>query len=294
MSPTLNNKKRDMIFVSYSRLDKPFVDRLCTALLNDNFKVWRDEWKLGYGDSLTTNIRAAIGQASFLLVVLSDFSLASSWVEQEIQAGLLAEDKSRPLTIVPLVIRDCEIPVSLKDRVFVDFRTDFDGAIRRLLDFLQRQNERDGSHGLSKGSDYYLFHASEAGWSNKQPFVDFEVVSLDREERYCVLTQIHCVGDGSATGEYFQRSDSPSLRQWVLRACAQEFTANPARVLIRGSDVKIANFSLEDAGCSVHVNVQTRIKKIGDHSDRTLLFNFGALFGQISDGSESEEQAARS
>jgi hypothetical protein len=106
------------IFLSYSRDDKQFVDRLSLSLLEKNFKVWRDEWKLKGGDSLADKIGGAITEAGFLCVVLSDHALASRWVEREIKLGLLAQSKTKRLTILPILIgdlKDSDVPPPLKD-----------------------------------------------------------------------------------------------------------------------------------------------------------------------------------
>ena len=270
-----------MIFLSYSRSDKPFVDRLSISLLQKDFKVWRDEWRIDYGDSLTTNILAAIDQASLLLLVLSESALASKWVEKEIKAGLMAESKSRPLTVVPLLISECEMPTPLRDRFFVDFRGGFDEPLQKLLNFLGRRNEVHGDHGFHEGSDYFLFHASESGKTGERPFVDFEIVSLDRQERFCVVTLIHCVGATPATSQYFERPGVEPMRTWILQACAREFASNPARVVLKGSDAYQTKFSLEggDGACQIEVNV--RIQRLGAHRNNKVRFNFGALFQQI-------------
>ena len=33
------------VFISYSHADQAFVDKLSLRLLNENIKVWRDEYK---------------------------------------------------------------------------------------------------------------------------------------------------------------------------------------------------------------------------------------------------------
>jgi hypothetical protein len=74
------------VFLTYSREDRAFVDRLSIERLNHNVKVWRDEYKLSAGDSLTQRIQSGIEQASFLCVVISDSALASDWVKRSPRA----------------------------------------------------------------------------------------------------------------------------------------------------------------------------------------------------------------
>jgi hypothetical protein len=77
------------VFISYSRKDEELVNRLSIELLKHDVKLWRDEYKLSDGDSITQKIGDAIGQSGFLCVALSDHAIASEWVKKEIAAGLL-------------------------------------------------------------------------------------------------------------------------------------------------------------------------------------------------------------
>jgi hypothetical protein len=52
------------VFISYSHADQDFVDSLSLRLLNENIKVWRDEYKLSAGESLTARITARWARTS--------------------------------------------------------------------------------------------------------------------------------------------------------------------------------------------------------------------------------------
>ena len=42
------------VFISYSRKDADFVDKLSYALIENNVKVWKDDMKMVAGDLLST------------------------------------------------------------------------------------------------------------------------------------------------------------------------------------------------------------------------------------------------
>src|SRR5438045_2276539 len=102
------------IFISYSRRDTEFVDRLASQLVQNKVNVWMDRWELNVGDSLLSKIQDAITGASALLVVLSRASVGSAWVQKEINGGLLRELEEQRVVVLPVLIEDCQIPVFLR------------------------------------------------------------------------------------------------------------------------------------------------------------------------------------
>jgi len=121
------------IFLSHSSEDRVFVNTLALDLKSRGFDVWYSEWELGVGDSLATAIQTGIAEASWLIVVLSPESVKSRWVREELNAGFarqLAEDR---VYILPVLHKDCEIPIFLRDRIYADFRHGYSTALQKLL-----------------------------------------------------------------------------------------------------------------------------------------------------------------
>jgi len=121
------------VFLSHSSEDRLFVNTLALDLQSRGFNVWYSEWELGVGDSLATAIQQGIQRASWLIVVLSPASVKSKWVREELNAAFarqLAEDR---IYILPVLHKDCEIPVFLRDRIYADFRQDYKAALGKLL-----------------------------------------------------------------------------------------------------------------------------------------------------------------
>lgn len=125
------------IFLSHSSPDKPFVDRLAIDLRNQNIPVWYDKWELKVGDSLTEKISHGIQQSGLLAVVLSKNSVASSWVQRELNTALALELQKKEVFVLPVLIDDCEVPAFLLDKLYADFRHSyqqgFDAILARVL-----------------------------------------------------------------------------------------------------------------------------------------------------------------
>ncbi len=268
------------VFISYSHRDHAFVDRLSLELLNHNIKLWRDEYQMSAGDSLTDRIRDAIDRASFLCVAVSESSVASEWVRREIEAGLLRTSAEVGLTIIPLLLEECELPEQLQDHIAIDFRESFDEGFAELLGVVKRRYEVDDSTGTTETDKYFFYYGTEEGWVHGCYDLEIDVVSLDREEQFCILTTIRIRGNEAATEAGFRERNIDSASSHILRACAQEFIARPARVKISVKKPAAGSFSIESDG-GLRFDAHMRIRMLGTHRGETVVFNFGALFEQI-------------
>ena len=52
------------LFISYSHVDRDFVDQLAVQLVARNVNVWLDRWEMHVGESLIDRIQKAITDAS--------------------------------------------------------------------------------------------------------------------------------------------------------------------------------------------------------------------------------------
>ncbi len=121
------------LFLSYSTLDSIFVDRLASDLQRVSVGVWYDKWEIRVGDSLLDKIASGIEENDFLALVLSPTSVQSEWVKREVNAALMRELSERKVVVLPLMLRDCELPVLLRDKKYADFRTTYEHGFEQLL-----------------------------------------------------------------------------------------------------------------------------------------------------------------
>lgn len=132
--------KSAKIFLSHSSKDKEFVRRLANDLKGRDVPVWLDEWELKVGDSLVAKIQQGIQESGWLAIILSKNSVASSWVTIELNAGLATELEKKQVFVLPILVEDCDIPLFLKDKLFADFRKDYQGGLAALLRRLIPEN----------------------------------------------------------------------------------------------------------------------------------------------------------
>lgn len=123
------------VFLSHNSKDKPWVRKLAERLIVDSVTVWLDEAEINIGDSLIDKISEGIMEMQFVAAVISKNSLGSSWVQKEISIAMSKEIAGKKVTVLPLVIDDCQLPTSLSDKLYADFTNpdDFEVSYTKLL-----------------------------------------------------------------------------------------------------------------------------------------------------------------
>jgi restriction endonuclease Mrr len=128
-----SDRKRPQIFLSYASSDREVAQRIAEEIQKMGMGVWFSEWELRPGDSIAERIEEGLSASDILLILLSAQSVRSRWVEHELNAALSRELKSRAITIVPVLIEDCEIPAALVGRVNLDLRSNLEQGVRTLV-----------------------------------------------------------------------------------------------------------------------------------------------------------------
>ncbi len=135
------NDCKARVFVSHSSKDNLFARKLVEALKRQNLNVWFDEGELQVGDSIVAGVSQGLKNADYLIAVLSKASIGSGWVEAELNATLMEELSGKGVAVLPVLIEDCELPTLLKDRVYADFRHDFNTGLQKLLAVFGQEGE---------------------------------------------------------------------------------------------------------------------------------------------------------
>jgi len=119
------------VFISYSRKDLEFVQRLADDLIAAGLEVWYDLSGLEAGSRWGGEIQKAIKASQYFIVILSSNSIASEWVEKE----FLYADNLK-LKIIPILYQPCEIPMWFINLHFIDMQVERDYP-KRVLELLK-------------------------------------------------------------------------------------------------------------------------------------------------------------
>jgi uncharacterized protein YjbI with pentapeptide repeats len=91
-------------FISYASKDYAFAERLHADLQNKGVRCWFAPEDMKFGDRLRPRIDETIRVYDKLLLVLSKTSVASQWVEQEVETALARERQQGTTVLFPVRI----------------------------------------------------------------------------------------------------------------------------------------------------------------------------------------------
>ena len=120
-------------FISHSTKDKPFVRRLAADLVAQGVKVWIDEQQILVGDSIPEKIAQGLAESDFFLIVVSQNSVASGWVQRELSGALVHEIERRNVTVLPIKLDDAPTPATIADKLYADFTRSYQDGFERLI-----------------------------------------------------------------------------------------------------------------------------------------------------------------
>jgi hypothetical protein len=140
-------------FISYSTKDQEFADLLHSQLQSKGTRVWLATEDLKIGDKFRTTIDEAIRLYDKLLLVLSESSVRSPWVEAEVEAAFEKERKQKRTVLFPIRLDDAVMEAEVawaanirRTRHIGDFRNwknhdQYQKALARLLRDLNRSRQ---------------------------------------------------------------------------------------------------------------------------------------------------------
>ena len=99
------------IFISYSSKDRPWVERFAKTLVTHGWSVWWDR-NIPTGGSFNAEIRKELSAATCAIVVWSEQSVESEWVQAE------AAEAKKQEKYLPIKVTECEIPLGFTQRTY--------------------------------------------------------------------------------------------------------------------------------------------------------------------------------
>lgn len=183
------------IFISYNHADRHFAENLAMNLVQNKHRVWIDRWELSAGDSLIDRIEEAVQGADAILVLLSNNSIESTWCRKELKSGLIRELEEKSVIVIPILIDDCEVPLFLREKLYVDLRKGDNEQFKLLLDSLDKISNPTQSRSTG--------HGTHIDWA-MSPFsigpdhgVEWTFLEHGEKLEYSILCQVQFVPESS-------------------------------------------------------------------------------------------------
>lgn len=134
---------RPKIFISHSYQDKEFVHKLAKDLAAEGLTPWVNDWEIRVGDSLVQKISEGIRQSDYILVVLSENSLHSKWVQEEIKMAIQKNLDSAKRVLIPVLGGKVEVPSYIRDMKYVDLSKSYREGIDEIVRTIRGQPSRE-------------------------------------------------------------------------------------------------------------------------------------------------------
>lgn len=82
--------ERPLVYLAHATEDKSIAKPIAEGLIARGIDVWYDDWEIGLGDSVRRKMDKGLGECTHFVVLLSHTSIKKPWVNEELDAGLLA------------------------------------------------------------------------------------------------------------------------------------------------------------------------------------------------------------
>jgi hypothetical protein len=121
-------------FLCYAWEDKAAARSFSLGLGQYGVTTSLDEAEMRPGDRLVDKLAEAIHDSRWFIILLTANSVAKSWVKFELSQAMDREVRAGVTSVIPVVLSDCEIPLYLRNKVYVDLRDygDYEHGIQRL------------------------------------------------------------------------------------------------------------------------------------------------------------------
>ncbi len=141
-------------FISYSATDQEFADRLYADLQNKGVRCWFAPHDMRTGDKILDTIGEEIRLRDKVLIILSEASVSSKWVEREVKGALDEEDQREQTVLFPIRIDEAVKEASKewarllrRERHITDFtgwtdRNSYRKSFERLMRDLKVEQEQ--------------------------------------------------------------------------------------------------------------------------------------------------------
>ncbi len=259
------------IFISYNHSDKDFAESLAVNLVQAKQNVWIDKWELNAGDSLIERIENALGDADAILVLLSKNSVQSEWCKKELRSGLVRELEEKSVLVIPLVLDDCEIPLFLREKLWIDFRKDKDEQLAFLLRSLERIS--NPAQGRIETLDYHVDWSMTVVSLDEQKGVEWTFADHSEKLPYVVLTQVLMWPLGSSA-KAFNKLKTDSERfvysAEIMKLALEEI--DDFRIIISSAEPKVLMRLVEGPEKGGKASVRVTVRRMGmDNGMDTLV-----------------------
>jgi hypothetical protein len=150
------------IYISYNKNDTPIASKISETLKEAGHEISIDVDTLLPGQDISIALFEALRNSDFMVVIISENSINSKWVQNEIGAALAYSTERKDFRLFPVVIGNPEIPISIKDKLYIKVSdNEIDLAAEKILNGISkhmglRAAQRERGEDIKKKTDNYI------------------------------------------------------------------------------------------------------------------------------------------
>lgn len=129
-------QRHPQVFISYDRSDHEVARRLATELAEIGARPILDRELLRVGDNVSTTLRKSIGSSDYFVLIASEPSQSSHWVQAELREALRLGKR-----VLPVLTSTGTLPTELQDVYYADFTDDWKQGLADLKRVIDAGNE---------------------------------------------------------------------------------------------------------------------------------------------------------
>ncbi len=274
-------------FISYNHADKDFAGWLATELVAHHVAVWYDEWEMRVGDSLRRKVERGIDTAAYLIIVLSPDSVNSEWVSHELDAAFMKELEARRGFVLPVLHRDCNIPLLLRGKLYADFRIDRERGLSDVLASIDRSEVPD--HSREEDISTYTDWTTDWRIEDGKHVSEIVINQHSKTDKWSVICYI--TGKPNETlYQRFQQYINNDLEWYAIAFSLNSIAATVSNeeektdvVYIDGALEVERNLGWRDPQRNAEMLIKIRARRLGSFANMDTLFEYGSIVRNIVD-----------
>ena len=127
------------VYISYNNRDSAIATKISEVLKGAGHEILIDVDTLLPGQDISSTLFYALRQSDFMIVIISENSVDSKWVQNEIGAALSYSAERKNFGLFPLVVGSPQIPDSIRHKLYIQVAPEeVDLAATRVLDAINK------------------------------------------------------------------------------------------------------------------------------------------------------------
>ena len=126
-------ESRPKIFISYAERDTRVANIILDRLRQAGFDPWNTPIESNRLDSVKFAIHNQIYSSDYFIILISQATLDSTWVQNEMKQAVSKEWSQREIMVLPIKIERCELPFYLKKFQWLDLSENFEVGLEKMI-----------------------------------------------------------------------------------------------------------------------------------------------------------------